>query len=52
MIFASFQEAMLAYSERCVATHAAIQVRLPEGRQIKNEPLTHPANASTRPSAA
>ena len=40
MAFASFQEAMLAYSQGVVATHAAIQVRLPEGRQVKNDPQT------------
>ena len=39
MIFASFQEAMLAYSLGVVATHANIQVRLPEGRLVKGEPL-------------
>jgi len=42
MIFATFEEAMLAYSLGVVGTHANIQVRLPAGRLIKGEPRSSP----------
>ncbi len=42
MIFPSFEEVLLAYSLGVVGTHASIQVRLPEGRQVKNDPQVQP----------
>ncbi|MGA2067148.1 MAG: DNA-directed RNA polymerase subunit beta' [Thermoguttaceae bacterium] len=46
--FTSFDEIYLAYSLGKVATHAAIEVRLPEGRQVKGEaPLAPGASVHT-----
>ncbi|MGD0898986.1 MAG: DNA-directed RNA polymerase subunit beta', partial [Thermoguttaceae bacterium] len=44
MRFSSFNEMVLAYSLGKVATHAAIEIRLPEDRQVKNEPLVAPGS--------
>ncbi len=41
MIFASFDEVMLAYAQGVLDTHAAIQVRLPD-RPVKNDPQARP----------
>ena len=45
MKFFSFEECMLAYSLGKVATHAAIEVRLPEGRFVKNDRSAKPGSA-------
>ncbi len=42
MKFSSVEEVQLAYSLGKVATHAAIEVRLPEGRFIKNDRSVKP----------
>jgi len=42
MQFSSFDEVQLAYSLGRVATHAAIEVRLAQGRFIKNDPSAKP----------
>jgi DNA-directed RNA polymerase subunit beta' len=42
MRFANVDEIYLAYALGKVATHAAIEVRLPPGRQVKNEPPVAP----------
>ncbi len=42
MKFSSFEELQLAYSLGKMATHAAIEVRLAEGRFIKNDPSAKP----------
>ena len=43
MKFSSFAEVQLAYSMGKVGTHAAIEVRLPHGRRVKNDPSVAPA---------
>jgi DNA-directed RNA polymerase subunit beta' len=44
MKFASFDEVQLAYSLGRIATHAAIEVRLAQGRFIKNDPSATPGS--------
>jgi len=52
MQFASFEEVQLAYSLGKVATHAAIEVRLPQIASSRATPRSNPARSSRRPSAA
>src|SRR5271157_789283 len=44
MKFSSFEELQLAYSLGKMATHAAIEVRLADGRFIKNDPSAKPGS--------
>ena len=52
MKFSSFDEVQLAYSLGKVGTHAAIEVRLPTGRRVKNDPAAKPGGAASRPPSA
>ena len=42
MKFFSFDELILAYQLGKIATHAAIEVRMPEGRYVKSDPAIKP----------
>jgi DNA-directed RNA polymerase subunit beta' len=39
MVFASSEEALLAYAHKVVHVHALIKVRMPKGRWLKNDPI-------------